>query len=660
MKQEKKDPMLLSALRYVAFLMTIGCLFTGYAADASGADPFSVILLPDTQKYTMQSPVDNIYSIQTSWVADNVETENIKFMIHLGDIVEHANTYSSEWDIADDAHTILEQHAPNPVPYSIMPGNHDMTGSGAPSYTRDPSLYYQYFGPNRFTGQSWYGGSMDIANCNNYSFFSAGDLDFMVLSLELMARDYTLSWANDVLDAYPNHRVIVTTHKYLKANGARDTDTVYGGFFGNNANQVFDKLISDHQNVFMVVCGHAHGEALHVGTNAVGNPVYEVLGDYQELANGGNGWLRNLKFDPDVNQITVSSYSPYLDQHNLWGEYTLDYDMGGSTPEPPLPMPANPLGHWTLDDGQSDPYATTAADASPNGNDGTLLNFGSPPSWQTGRLDGSLKFDGTNDRVDMGNPDELDITGSLSMSFWMYREGNSSSSYGNLVGKNFSGGSDDDAYYVASYNDGSKLLFRVKSSSEAVCDLTSASSISNSEWHHVAVVFDAGERMAIYIDGDFDIELLTAVPDDVQTEDTVFTLGNLATGSSMNTYCFNGRLDDVRVFEGVLTTTQIERLAAGLEPFVPGDANSDGSIDEQDAAILAENWGESDATWAMGNFDGDTVVGPRDAAILAANWHAPASAESGVSVPEPSVGLLLCGAVATLALRRRIGQSRSA
>ncbi len=83
--------------------MVAGCVWLAHVAGAMGADPFSVILLPDTQHYTEMSPVDNIYSIQTTWIVNNVEAEDIKFVTHLGDIVEDRNTDPSQWAIAREA-----------------------------------------------------------------------------------------------------------------------------------------------------------------------------------------------------------------------------------------------------------------------------------------------------------------------------------------------------------------------------------------------------------------------------------------------------------------------------------------------------------------------------------------------------------------------------
>jgi hypothetical protein len=89
-----------------------------------------------------------------------------------------------------------------------------------------------------------------------------------------------------------------------------------------------------------------------------------------------------------------------------------------------------------------------------------------------------------------------------------------------------------------------------------------------------------------------------------------------------------------------------------LMPAVPGDANYDGQVDADDAAILADHWGDSGATWAMGDFNLDGVIGAADASILAANWGHGTS-EAG-AVPEPSsLGLVLGVAVTSLLYRRR-------
>ncbi len=81
----------------------------------------------------------------------------------------------------------------------------------------------------------------------------------------------------------------------------------------------------------------------------------------------------------------------------------------------------------------------------------------------------------------------------------------------------------------------------------------------------------------------------------------------------------------------------------------PGDANYDGSVDSDDAAILAANW-QNSGGWLQGDFTGDGLVDDTDATILAANWGVGTAA----SVPEPGMAVVLISAlVAILFWRKR-------
>ncbi len=98
-----------------------------------------------------------------------------------------------------------------------------------------------------------------------------------------------------------------------------------------------------------------------------------------------------------------------------------------------------------------------------------------------------------------------------------------------------------------------------------------------------------------------------------------------------------------------------------FSPWIPGDANRDNRVDEEDAAALAAHWGQSGG-WVYGDFDGDGVVGPADASILAAHWgYGVPSGEAGPlgNVPEPGMLTLLLtlGAVMLAARRRRKGHN---
>ena len=307
----------------VLVLMAISCQLPTALLGAEPADakkPFTVVLLPDTQNYAEKYP--DTYIAQTLWIRKQFKKDNIKFAIHLGDIVQ-TSTKKNEWENANRAMQILD----GVVPYSMVPGNHDMVVK-----ERNSTLYNQFFSPKRFQDRKWYGGHLGDNNDNNYCFFEGGGLKFMVISLEFAPRDKTLKWAREICRKHPDHRVIVATHCYMRPNG-RDTGcaTSYN-VAGNSGEQIWQKLIRKEPNIFFVISGHVLGVGLQTSKNDAGGKVLEMLTDYQGLPNGGDGWLRSLKFLPAENKIQVITYSPLLMKTNQKPEeaFFIPYQMSGT------------------------------------------------------------------------------------------------------------------------------------------------------------------------------------------------------------------------------------------------------------------------------------------------------------------------------------------
>ncbi len=287
--------------------LVLALLLIGTVGIAAAAQPgeFTVVLLPDTQLYAESHP--NIYLAQTEWIKKRVKADNIKFVIHLGDIVQNPEV-EAEWKNADRAHRVLDKA----VPYSMAPGNHD----GAPGKT---VFYNKYFGPKRFQGLAWRGPHMGQKNDNNCCLFEARGMKFMVLSLEYNPGEKTLDWANQIVQQYKDRRVIVATHCYTRP-GKRDPKM---------GERIWNELVRKNKNIFMTVSGHVLGWEHLTATNDAGRPVYEILSDYQGLPNGGDGWLQTLRFVPGENKIHIRAYSPTLDKYNDAPKhtYTLDYEM---------------------------------------------------------------------------------------------------------------------------------------------------------------------------------------------------------------------------------------------------------------------------------------------------------------------------------------------
>lgn len=291
---------------------------------APAAEPnevFTVVLMPDTQFYSEKFP--DTYVQQTLWIRSRVKKDNLKFNIGLGDIVQNAKE-EQEWINANRAASTLD----GVLPYSMVPGNHDQASKDK-MLTRDTSLYNKYFPVSRYADEKWYGGHLGDKNDNNYCFFEGAGKKFLVLSVEFHPTNATLAWAAEVCQKHPQHNVIVATHSYLGLKSRTPSPLKGYGLEGNSGDEMWDKLIRKQPNIFMVVCGHVGGVNMQTSKNDSGEPVIELLTDYQNLKNGGDGWLRTMKFVPKENKIYVTSYSPLLKEYNNDPKHshTIDLDF---------------------------------------------------------------------------------------------------------------------------------------------------------------------------------------------------------------------------------------------------------------------------------------------------------------------------------------------
>lgn len=70
------------------------------------ATDFTIAMIPDTQHY-LEEDVPETFDAQTQWIVDHLETENIAFVTHVGDLVEHPGD-PFEWALVDASMDTLD------------------------------------------------------------------------------------------------------------------------------------------------------------------------------------------------------------------------------------------------------------------------------------------------------------------------------------------------------------------------------------------------------------------------------------------------------------------------------------------------------------------------------------------------------------------------
>ena len=307
-------------------------------------DPFTLVALPDTQNYTYNGRQGTILQ-QTNWVAGSRASLGTAFVMQLGDLVSDWSI-PAQWQRISDGLQVLDNAG---IPNSVVPGNHDFD-----NVTQDVGLYDTWFPVSRYANASWnsptarYGGylgqnqfgtdAVDRRNMDNYSLFTAGGRDFLVLNLEWEAPQYALDWAHRVLSAYPDRIAIMVTHSFVTVAGGRRTTAQRTG--GTPTATMWSDFVAVHCSIRLVLSGHENsgdaGEARRTDANACGNPVHQILTDYQARSNGGDGWLRYYTLDPAANTMRATTYSPKLGTYETDADsaFTLPLDLGASTPAP--------------------------------------------------------------------------------------------------------------------------------------------------------------------------------------------------------------------------------------------------------------------------------------------------------------------------------------
>jgi hypothetical protein len=206
------------------------------------------------------------------------------------------------------------------------------------------SHFSSYFNPARFTNNPLYDphfgrkkkdhfreeGKIE----NYYLFLRVRGMRFLILTLEFKPRDETLAWANRVVAQHPDYRTIVVTHAYLTRRKGQRSEGDHYLVQGNSGESIWEKFVSRHKNIFLVLSGHAM-ENLLTSRGNHGNTVHQIQADYWywDIAKikAGSGFLRIMTFRPDKDTIEVQTYSPGLGEFltRPKSEFSLDYSMQG-------------------------------------------------------------------------------------------------------------------------------------------------------------------------------------------------------------------------------------------------------------------------------------------------------------------------------------------
>jgi hypothetical protein len=264
------------------------------------------------------------------WIIDNKESKKIEFVFGLGDITEGDNDW--EWVVAKDA--IYKMNGV--VPYSLIRGNHDTSRQ-----------FYKTFGEDKYMDQ-FIGFYKDGSLNSSYRTLTVGETDYLFLTLDFGPDDAELNWAASVIEAYPNHKVVISTHSYIARDGSIvnenssyfpeykiDDDKPENKEY-NHGELMWNKLIRKYGNIVLVLSGHDSSSFVKtvqsVGDH--GNTVTQMLIDPQSMdknSDNGLGMVCMLYFSKDGSKMEVEFYSTVREQYyHKANHYVVDISNHGN------------------------------------------------------------------------------------------------------------------------------------------------------------------------------------------------------------------------------------------------------------------------------------------------------------------------------------------
>ena len=354
-------------------------------ADASSTDyAYSLAFVGDTQHITVGDYYTGSEKLKTQfkYIADTAEDRKLEHVFLLGDLTDlsyhnDANLAATstgasgtgEWEIVKTAVDQLN----GVVPYSVNRGNHDdylidhyfntdtykaqFTNGGF--YTDTDATYVGTITSDDTTllrpqqsgnaGHKVYWntkdgnyGSTKGSIVNSYKKVEIGGTKYLFMTIDYNPSEGVIDWVNETLAANPDCKAIVTTHHFIEPTGNVAT-SIKGAtrfrFETGTPEYLWENALSKHENVFMIVSGHAGNIDLTYSyqRGEKGNKVLQVMTNPQTYdtketdANGtytegtqDTGMVLYMNFSADGKTVNFEYYSTLLGKVLKNNNYTVN------------------------------------------------------------------------------------------------------------------------------------------------------------------------------------------------------------------------------------------------------------------------------------------------------------------------------------------------
>jgi len=209
------------------------------------------------------------------------------------------------------------------------------------------------------------------------------------------------------------------------------------------------------------------------------------------------------------------------------------------------------VGYWNMDESSG----TTAADSSGNGRNGTLVNGA---TWVAGKVGNAVNLDGNNDYVSLPIGPLISSLTNCTVAAWVKWDTDDGDDWHRIW--DFGTGTTYYMYLVIDNGNSDTPQFTITTDGSGDDEDTVAPSVlSFNTWHHIAITINAATHThRMYINGSYVAQNTHGYLDPHDLGNT--NKNYLGRSNYSDDPYFNGKMDDVRIYNYVLTATEISQL----------------------------------------------------------------------------------------------------
>jgi len=399
--------------------------------------------------------------------------------------------------------------------------------------------------------------------------------------LDASNNEFSVSlWAKyDVMPSTLGHSCVLIRFQSNQGPGNNSPVVYFNSTYNANADFIAAYTYNQDGSTYIAYTNYGSSSILttnqwfhivYTYTNDSSRGIFYLNGQYAKHADNNREFINPTLVQPNRYITVGNSYNGArygfrgtIDEIGYWNraltpaEVSLLYNNGNGLAypfvQPPMPdLSANLVAYWKLDETSG----VNTYDSTDNNYDGSIFN--SPTLGSTGILGTSYLFTKANSHyIRLGHEETLMGTSDWSFQAWINVNTLSTTFYGIAGFWNANG-----TWYLTKWNN-DRICCRTGFDGNNI-DVLSNDVIATNNWYHIVVTWDRDTSVMMYVNGILQTDMksisawsTTSVGGDATHP---FHIGQIGNPGSYSGFYFDGRIDEVALWNRLLTQEDVTAL----------------------------------------------------------------------------------------------------